>query len=186
VTDAREPQDSPVDDRSSRLAAWFQRWRRPVRHWLSDRSAVPAAELDDLAQEVFLRLLRYSDDIAIENPQGYLFRIAANVANEWRERARRKRPHDDSWLEDLQIATSEEPENALARERVQDQVRKAVMRLPPRQREVLALHVSDGLTYQEIAARLGLTPRMVLRDLTRAYSRLRVQLDLDDLSELEK
>ena len=54
-------------------------------------------------------------------------------------------------------------------------------RLPPRQREVLLLHVNEGLTYKQIAQQRGLTYRIVLRDLTRAYSTLRMQLRLEDL-----
>ena len=108
-----DPQNDP---RNRRLVTWFKRWRKPIRQWLSHRSSVPSADLDDLAQEVFLRLLRYSDDVAIDNPQGYLFRIAANVANEWQERARHRKPHDDSWLEDLQVEFNDEPENTIARE----------------------------------------------------------------------
>jgi RNA polymerase sigma-70 factor (ECF subfamily) len=113
----------------------------------------------------------------IEHPQTYLFRIAANVANEWRERARNSRPHDDVWLNDLQIEAGEEPENAVALTLVHEQVRAAVQQLPQRQREVLLLHVLDDLTYVQIAGRLGLTRRMVKRDLAIAYSRLRWELD---------
>jgi RNA polymerase sigma factor (sigma-70 family) len=60
-------------------------------------------------------------------------------------------------------------------------VQAAVDRLPPRQREVLLLHVNEGLTYKQIAQQRGLTYRIVLRDLTRAYSTLRIQLRLEDL-----
>jgi RNA polymerase sigma-70 factor, ECF subfamily len=173
------------DPRNHRLVAWFKRWRKPIRQWLSHRSSVPTADLDDLAQEVFLRLLRYSDDVAIDNPQGYLFRIAANVANEWQERARHRRPHDDSWLEDLQVEFNEEPENAIAREVAREYMQEAVDKLPRRQREVLLLHVNEGLTYKQIAERQGLTYRVILRDLTRAYSQLRMQLKQDDLGDME-
>ena len=173
------------DPRNHRLVAWFKRWRKPIRQWLSHRSSVPTADLDDLAQEVFLRLLRYSDDVAIDNPQGYLFRIAANVANEWQERARHRKPHDDSWLEDLQVEFSDEPENAIAREVAHQYMQDAVNKLPRRQREVLLLHVNEGLTYKQIAQRQGLTYRVILRDLTRAYSQLRMQLKQDDLGDME-
>jgi RNA polymerase sigma-70 factor (ECF subfamily) len=176
---------SESDPRNHRLVAWFKRWRKPIRQWLSHRSSVPTADLDDLAQEVFLRLLRYSDDVAIDNPQGYLFRIAANVANEWQERARHRRPHDDSWLEDLQVEFSDEPENTIAREVAREYMQEAVNKLPRRQREVLLLHVNDGLTYKQIAERQGLTYRVILRDLTRAYSQLRMQLKQDDLGDME-
>ena len=173
------------DPRNHRLVAWFKRWRKPIRQWLSHRSSVPTADLDDLAQEVFLRLLRYSDDVAIDNPQGYLFRIAANVANEWQERSRLRRPHDDSWLEDLQVEFNDEPENAIAREVAREYMQEAVNKLPRRQREVLLLHVNEGMTYKQIAERQGLTYRVILRDLTRAYSQLRMQLKQDDLGDME-
>jgi RNA polymerase sigma-70 factor (ECF subfamily) len=166
---------------SGRLAGWFGLWRKPLRNWFSSRASIPATEIDDLAQEVFLRLLRYSDDIAVDNPQGYLFRIAANVANEWRDRSRVRRPHEHSWLDELRIEPSSEPENALAQDGANAWVRAAVEKLPPRQREVLLLHVNDGLTYKQIARQLGLTYRMVLRDLTKAYGQLRSELNVDDL-----
>lgn len=178
--------DAPRGKRDERLISWFKRWRKPIRQWLSHRSSVPAADLDDLAQEVFLRLMRYSDEIAVDNPQGYLFRIAANVANEWAERARHRMPHDDSWLEDLQVEFSDEPENAIAREFAHKHLEAAVNRLPRRQREVLLLHVNEGLTYKQIAKLQGLTYRVILRDLTRAYSQLRMQLRLDDLRDMDK
>jgi RNA polymerase sigma factor (sigma-70 family) len=167
--------------RDKRLAKWFGQWRKPIRSWLRNRASVPPGDIDDLAQEVFLRLLRYSDDVAVDNPQGYLFRIAANVANEWRDRARVRKPHDDSWLHELQIDASEEPENAFARARANEYVQVAVDRLSPRQREVLLLHVNEGLTYKQIAQERGLTYRIVLRDLTTAYSTLRMTLRLEDL-----
>ena len=176
---------SESDPRNHRLVGWFKRWRKPIRQWLSHRSSVPTADLDDLAQEVFLRLLRYSDDVAIDNPQGYLFRIAANVANEWQERARHRKPHDDSWLEDLQVEFNDEPENTIAREVANKHMQEAVNKLPRRQREVLLLHVNEGLTYKQIAERQGLTYRVILRDLTRAYSQLRMQLKQDDLGDME-
>lgn len=136
-----------------------------------------SADLDDLAREAFLRLLRYSDDTLIEHPQTYLFRIASNVASEWRERARNSRPHEDTWLEDLQVEPNDEPENIVAHALLSEHVRAAVDRLPQRQREVLLLHTNEGLTYTQIAKELGLTRRIVRRDLTRAYAQLRWDLD---------
>lgn len=173
----------PVDQGSAknRFAQWFKDWRKPVRHWLSRRASVPAAELDDLAQEVFLRLLRYSEKTAVENPLGYLLRIAGNVASEWRERARVSKPHDQEWLEDLLIEPDQEPENSVSQAGSDANVQAAVDKLPSRQRQILLLRVNEGLTYKQIAERLQLSPRIVLRDLSRAYSQLRMRLDPEDL-----
>lgn len=177
----RDHSASKPDGLDNRFAQWFREWRKPVRHWLSRRAAVPAAELDDLAQEVFLRLLRYSEKTAVQNPLGYLLRIAGNVASEWRERARVSKPHEEGWLDELLIEPDQEPENSVSQARTDENVQAAVDKLPRRQKEVLLLRVNEGLTYKQIADRLELTPRVVLRDLTRAYSQLRMQLDPDDL-----
>lgn len=172
-----------ADSCNSRLIVWFERWRKPMQRWVTSRSLVASADVDDLAQEAFLRLLRYSGDVAVEHPQTYLFRIAANVASEWRERARNSQPHDEIWLADLQIETGDEPESAVARTLVHERVRQAVRGLPQRQREVLLLHVDDDLTYVQVAERLGLTRRIVKRDLAIAYNHLRWKLDAEDLQE---
>lgn len=162
--------------RNERLTQWFESWRGAMKRWLSSRSSMQSADLDDVAQEVFLRLLRYSDDAVVEYPQSYLFRIATNVVNEWRERARNSLPHDDVWLSDLQIEPDAEPESSVEHDLVNLHVRKAVNRLPPRQRQVLLLHIREDLTYKQIAVKLKLTPRVVRRDIARAYAELRADL----------
>ena len=164
-----------------RLIEWFSKWRKPICTWLRHRAWVSPDDVDDVAQEVFLRLLRFSNDIAVENPQGYLFRIAANVANEWRMHSCIRHPHHDCWLEDLQTKGEDEPENALARASANRHIQAVLEKLPTRKREVLLLHVNEGLTYKQISKQQRLTYRIVVRDLTRAYSQLRMQLKLEDL-----
>ena len=124
--------------------------------------------------------MRYSDEVVVKDPQAYLFRIAANVVHEWRERCRVRMPHDDIWLDELQGASADEPQNDYARETLSRCVWAAIERLPARQREILLLHVNEGMTYKQIAKRRGLTYRIVLRDLTRAYATLRMQLPSPD------
>lgn len=158
------------------IVTWFKRWRKPIRQWLSHRENIKAADLDDLAQEVFVRLLRYSDDVAIDNPQGYLFRIAANVANEWEERARNRKLHDADLLDELIAESTEEPEVIKEEEDEAQFITDAVMKLPPRQQEVLLLSVASGMTYKQIAVYKKISNRVVLRDLTRAYATLRISL----------
>lgn len=164
------------------FASWFDRYKSPVRKWLSTKTR--SAEVDDLAQEVFIRLMRYTDDELVKNPSGYLFRIASNVASEWRERCVNNRPHDNSWLEDLQIEDELLPENAYEHADFTKRLRVHIDALPIRQREILLLHINDGLTYKQICSRTGLTYRTVLRDLTRAYVKLRVSMN-DDLPNLK-
>ncbi|MBL8268837.1 RNA polymerase sigma factor [Steroidobacter sp.] len=175
-TDAATEGEDSNQTRNARLTQWFQTWRGAMCRWLSSRSSIQAADLDDVAQEVFLRLLRYSDEAVVEYPQSYLFRIATNVVNEWHERARNKLPHDEAGLEDLQIEPQHEPESSADRTLLDKQVQLALGRLPTRQRAVLLLHINDELTYKQIAVKLKLTPRVVRRDIANAYAQLRCDL----------
>ncbi len=160
------------------LTDWFTQLREPMRRWLSQRFEVRGADLDDVAQEVFLRLMRYSDDTLIEHPQTYLLRIAGNVINEWRERHRLCRPHEAAWLDDLTIDDDHEPEHQAENESEAQLVRAAVGRLPRRQQTIVIMHAQHDLTHKQIARQLGLTQRIVKRDLERGYATLREELKL--------
>jgi RNA polymerase sigma-70 factor (ECF subfamily) len=140
-----------------------------------------AADVDDLAQEVFLRLLRYGGNIALENPGAYLFRVTENVANEWSERARIRYPHDDSALEELRCESSQEPEVAVVEAQRIQHIQSILAQLPARRREVVMSHLEHGMTYKEIAQQRGLTNRVVRRDIARAYGVLRLHLKIEDL-----
>lgn len=173
--------DNP-QNAESRLAVWFRQWRTDLRKYLIGRGLAQTADLDDIAQEVFLRLLRYDRAELVEHPKAYLFRMASNLAAEWSLRARVRRPHDAKWLADLHAGDT--PEQATARQGAQDEVERAIKGLPPRQREVLKAHINEDLSVAEIAARLGATKRMVKRDLTKSYARLRNELDIELMGDL--
>lgn len=158
-----------------RMSDWFRQWRLPLRKFLLGRTGVPSADIDDVAQEVFLRLLRYDRAELIEQPQAYLFKMATNVAAEWAIRARHRRPHDSKWL--LVLAADGQPEDDVLRESVRDEVERAIKLLTGRQREVLKLFFSEGIGQAEIANRLGSTPRSVRRHLAKSYEKLRHALD---------
>ena len=88
-------------DPQNRLVEWFRRWRTPLRRFLASRNAVRPADFDDVAQEVFLRLLRYDAAQIVEHPQAYLFKMASNVAAEWSIRSSIRLLHEPHWLASL-------------------------------------------------------------------------------------
>jgi len=157
-----------------RLTDWFQSFRRS-RSLLRKLWCLSESDLDDVAQEVFLRLLRYDNLELIEHPQAYLIRMATNVAGEWSMRSRRRHPHDARCLDDLEAES--DPERELTRETAHQQLREALAGLPPRQREILRLHFGEGLARAQIAELLETTERTVKRDLINAYARLRIVLE---------
>jgi RNA polymerase sigma-70 factor (ECF subfamily) len=164
-------------DSKSRLADWFRQWRVPLRKFLVGRGAIPASDLDDVAQEVFLRLMRYDRTELIEHPQAYLYKMASNVAAEWAIRGRYVRPHESKWLAGL--SAEDRPEDEASQVEIQDEVERALLTLPPRQREVLRLQFFEGLSRMQIAERIGTSERSVKRTLIKSYEMLRVKLDAE-------
>ena len=154
-----------------RLTDWFLRWRTPLRRFLSVRARHCASDLDDIAQEVFLRMLRSDRAKLVTNPQAYLFKMAVNVSTEWSARASRRLPHSDQWLSDL--VDDGGPQSEVEREVMETELERAVGSLPARARVILKMHYLEGLTHEAIASRLSITRRVVKRDLIRAYADLR-------------
>jgi RNA polymerase sigma factor (sigma-70 family) len=169
-------------DAKRRLTDWFHQWRMPLRRFLAGRAGVRAADVEDVAQEVFLRLMRYEKSELVDHPQAYLYKVAANVATEWSIRARNRLPHDQKWLACL--IEREQPETQLERSQLEDEIERALNTLTPYQREVLKLYFVEQKAYTEIAAQLGESVRSVTRQFRKSYDKLRRELDPDLLGAI--
>jgi len=162
---------------TGRIATWFSQWRLPLRKYLIRKGSVSNPDLDDVAQEVFLRLMRYDRTELIENPQAYLFKMASNVAAEWAIRGRERRLRDAQLY--AQSSTGEAYEAQSASLELQEEIERALLTLTTQQRAVLRLQFYEGLSRKDIAAHLQMTERSVKRALMKGYQGLRLQLDLD-------
>jgi RNA polymerase sigma factor (sigma-70 family) len=123
--------------------------------------------IDDLEQEVYLRLLRLDQVHLIRNPRAYVLRVAANVVADHGRRLS-SRTQDEPAEADSFIEDGSGPfENFLWRQRF-ERVQRAIGDLPERCRRALILHRRNGLTYDEIAVELGVSRSMVKKYLKRA------------------
>ena len=126
--------------------------------WDADRA-------EDLAQEAFARALAHRPD----NPRGWLFVVAANMARDEARRAARERRH----LTLLKSEPDQTPplDDTVGEQLDRERVRRALDDLTPRDREVLLLW-DAGQSYDEIAAQTGLAKGAVGTTLARARRRL--------------
>jgi RNA polymerase sigma-70 factor (ECF subfamily) len=164
-----------VNRKMEKVEEWFKKWRVPMFRYVRSKYPISQSDLDDIAQEVFLRLLKYKDSDVVEHPQSYLFRIAENIVRERAERLRNKMPHDEDWLREL-IWEGDCPEGELVKWSEIQRIRDAVSRLPERWRAILMLHINQDLDRKAIAKKLNLSMRIVRRDLGKAYIQLREDL----------
>jgi RNA polymerase sigma factor (sigma-70 family) len=130
------------------------------------RKVWDAERAQDLAQEAFARALVHKP----ENARGWLFVVAANMARDEARRAARERRHL-TLLKGEPDTVGGEPEEEIDAATRQAQVRSALERLTPRDREVLLLW-DAGMSYDEIAAQSGLARGAVGTTLARARRRL--------------
>jgi RNA polymerase sigma factor (sigma-70 family) len=130
-------------------------------------------EVDDLVQEVFLRIVRRGDPGGIERLDGYIFETAASVL---KDRHRRRRTHlADRHLpfeNELHSAAVAGPDRDVMGRQALKAVAVALMEMPQRTRQVFVLRRLESLPYGEIARRLGLSVSAVEKHMLRAMRHL--------------
>ena len=158
----------------SLLIEWRERWNRSLFQFLR-RRVRSSVDVQDLAQETYLRLLRARDLSEVRNPQAYLLQVASHVALEWCDR----QPRGDSMvvLDEDMLVDSRVPELELDARLSQRRLEETLASVSPMMRAVLLLKLRDERSYQEIAAELRLTDRQVRRYLARGYERLRLAME---------
>ena len=125
----------------------------------------------DLMQEVAARLVLAAPRLTLNgNARGYLFRIAASVWHDHlrRELVRRRSAH----VLPQDERTAPAADASLMEGELRDAVRRVVAELPRAQREVVRLRHERGLTFQQIADRLGRPLGTVLTQMRAALARL--------------
>jgi RNA polymerase sigma-70 factor (ECF subfamily) len=119
-------------------------------------------DAEDVAQEVFLRLWRSCDAEDRQGMVAWLTRVAHNLCIDLKRRRRTAQGHlrvmDATALENVPAAESNSasPEENLERSELQAQLLAALATLPAETESVMLLHYFQGLTFREIAARLGI------------------------------
>jgi RNA polymerase sigma-70 factor (ECF subfamily) len=129
---------------------------------------VPGDEAD-LSQDAYLKLVETAQREPVVAPTHLLFRVARNlVIDRLRSRARAARIFSAGGEHDHHVCTGPDPERALlATERLRRAL-EIIDAMPSRRREAFLLHRIDGLTYLEIARRMGVSVKAVEKHLSSA------------------
>lgn len=146
----------------------------------------------DLAQETFLRFIRYVDNYRYKNLKGYLLTIARNVCFDYftGEAASHRHltfsPLEESAPEDPAVRCADSSGiqddllGAVIREERSRQLVQALMKLPDIQREVIVLHSLYGLKHREIAQITGTSPSTVKSRMKQGMEKLKRTLRKED------
>jgi len=152
----------------------FAEHRRALQAYFQRRLRTKS-DAADLAQEVYVRMLRVSDVLAIRNPQVYLYTVASNLMKEHAvlERRQVSSPNvDDASVQEL-LGELPPPESELETAQMMAHLSTVLERLPSRWRTALILKYRYGLTYEEIGNHFRVSSNMIKKYLAQAIAQCR-------------
>jgi RNA polymerase sigma factor (sigma-70 family) len=124
-------------------------------------------DAEDILQEAYLHMLERRLEKPVSHPGAYLYRIAANASvdhlrrtkaeSAWRSIDEERDPVDQSFLIFVEAR----------------RVLAMLAALPPAPRQAFVLSRLDGLTYTQIAKRLGVSSRTIDRYILQVESHLK-------------
>jgi RNA polymerase sigma-70 factor (ECF subfamily) len=171
MPDRDGPQSRPDLSRQ----AWFdhlsQSYRVPLTRFFQRRVG-SKAEAEDLAQDVFVRLLRRMDGEPINDPEAFLFRTAVNLL---RDRTRRDMTVNSNAAE---LADRQQTIEALSPERVLEGKQllrtalQALNELDARSRDIFILNRLEGMKYAQIAQLHGLSVSSIEKIIVKVVAHL--------------
>jgi RNA polymerase sigma-70 factor, ECF subfamily len=157
------------------LAEIYDRYAAPIYGYLY-RMLGDAAQAEDLAGEVFLKLLHAlkTGRAPRDRLEGWLYRVAHNLAMDWFRR--QKKTPGIPLAEDL-VADNGQPSDIVEDKQVKKRLRASIQRLTPDQQRVIQLRFAEEFPAVVVARLMGKSEGAVKILQHRAVSRLRKLLE---------
>lgn len=139
----------------------------------------------DVAQEAFYRLWRaWEAGEAIQNPRGWLMRVARNLAEDQAKSAfHRNGTAPPDWLTGI-ASRRDAPLDQLERQETLARIRQILAEMPTDDRDILTLRYALDYDAAAIADALGINVSAVHMRLSRARQRLAERLTRDGVTSL--
>lgn len=154
-------------DQPGLIAEWLRQNGEMLLGFLARRVGCPDTAAD-LAQETALRLYLRSQREAIEHPHALAMHIATRLAIDHARKHAVRARYEDRTAAPLVVASERSgPEEVVAARQRLEHLAGALSELPHACQTALMLCAIEGLTYAEVAERLGISKRMVAKHLAR-------------------
>jgi RNA polymerase sigma-70 factor (ECF subfamily) len=148
----------------------------PVRSWLTryfHRRVQNIADIEDMVQDVFARMVARDSTEPIENLGGYVLKTASSVFADWvRRRSSHAAKAHVSFEPELHSEEEVDPERILGGREELQVATKVLLQLPERTRTVFILRRLEGQRFQDIANHLGISVSAVEKHMVRAIQQL--------------
>ena len=160
---------------AERLESLARQFRPALRRYFA-RRARQRADVDDLVQDVLVRLAVRGDCASIAQPEAYLMRTATNV---WRDYLRKKETHAEDGHEEYtegHVFEDHGPDDEVSGIQSVGSVLASLDELPERTRQVFVLCRVEGIRQKNVAKRLGVSVSAVEKHMIRAIAHVATSL----------
>lgn len=167
--DSTDLRNAGAEMTASEADAWFVREVLPLESLLMQylrRNWRDRSDLEDIRQEVYVRVYRTAREQLPKSAKSFLFTTARNYLIDL---ARQSDVVPIDAVADVDILSVDQgagaPERGVIARQELHRLQEALDKLPPRHREAVVLGRIEGLSGKEIAARMGITESTVSQHL---------------------
>src|ERR1700737_1965719 len=155
------------------LSALHARFSAPLKRFFRSYR-LNAADVEDLTQDVFVRLADPSGHADLLKPEAFVFTLARNLVRDRARRLHTKALAKSIDMDDIELScTRPTPDPCLDLAQLLQHVEKALASLKPRAREAFVRHRVHGDSYAEIAVLMNVSVSMVEKHIMSAIISLR-------------
>ena len=133
-----------------------------------------AADVEDLVQDVFVRLAGPTGETDLLKPEAFVFTLARNLVRDRARRLHTKAQANSIAIDEIDLSCERPgPDQSLELGQLVQQVEQALESLSPNARRVFLLHRLHGISYTEIAMHMKVSVSMVEKHIMSAITALR-------------
>lgn len=167
-----------ADDPQALVAELAGTHREQLRRFLVTRVR-NVADVPDIVQEVFLRMLRIPGREAIRSPEAYLFTVAQHVAQQHalREAAVPAAIEITRMLTHIHATTDTDPVLQASADQCLEELDRTLERMSPKVRATFILNRRYGLSLEEISSNLKISLPMAKKYLVKALFQFRHHME---------
>ncbi len=133
-----------------------------------------AAIADDIVQEAFIKVWNMRDEIRSETVKAFLYKIAGNLALNQLKHNQVVYNFENSYQQDVY---SDHADAQIISDEFNQYLQRVIASIPDNSREVFLMNRMEGLTYEEIAARLDLSVKAIEKRMSEALKIVRSKID---------
>jgi len=164
--------DRRTVQRQRRIDALCREIDGALRRFLM-RRVRSAADADDLAQEVYLRIARHPNVDDIRCLQAFVFQTALNLVRDRSRRCHTRAQADSVPVECVRLQAADDPSASVMFAQEIERVIERLERMPENRRRALLQHRLEDRSYAQIASSMNVSVSMVEKHISAALADIR-------------